>query len=79
MRKTMSLRTASILAGAACCLMAATDGAAAMGTFDLKDFGAVCDGAHDDTKAIQAWLNKLGEIGTSVAINHNGIWSINNN
>ncbi len=57
----MSLRTASILAGAACCLMAATDGAAAMGTFDLKDFGAVCDGAHDDTKAIQAWLNKLGE------------------
>ena len=28
-------------------------------TFDLKEFGAVCDGVHDDTKAIQAWLDKL--------------------
>ena len=31
------------------------------GTFDLKDFGALCDGRHDDTKAIQAWLGRLGE------------------
>jgi len=28
-------------------------------TFDLKEFGAVCDGVHDDTKPIQAWLDKL--------------------
>ena len=34
--------------------------ASAAGDFDLKQFGAVCDGSHDDTKAIQAWLNKLG-------------------
>ncbi len=32
-----------------------------VGTFDLTEFGAVCDGRHDDTKAIQAWLDKLAE------------------
>ena len=30
-----------------------------LGTFDLTDFGAVCDGRHDDTRAIQTWLSKL--------------------
>ncbi len=32
-----------------------------MGTFDLKEFGAVCDGRRDDTRAIQSWLNRLAE------------------
>ena len=38
-----------------------TSGMNWIGTFDLKDFGAVCDGRQDDTKAIRAWLNKLAE------------------
>ncbi len=31
-----------------------------MGNFDLKDFGAACDGVRDDSKSIQEWLNKAG-------------------
>ena len=30
-------------------------------TFDLNDFGALCDGRSDDTRAIQSWLDRLGE------------------
>jgi hypothetical protein len=33
--------------------------AEAQRTFNLMNFGAACDGSHDDTVAIQAWLNKL--------------------
>ena len=31
-----------------------------MGNFDLRDFGAACDGVRDDTKSIQEWLIKAG-------------------
>jgi hypothetical protein len=62
-KKICAASVAGSLLASGCAIAAADQKSEAnrTGTFDLKDFGAACDGRHDDTKAIQAWLNRLEE------------------
>ena len=62
-KRLCAASAASILLAGLCVSAAAeqTSETNRMGTFDLKEFGAVCDSRHDDTKALQAWLNRLTE------------------
>lgn len=63
MKKRLCVATAASILAGLCASVEAEQASAAnrMGTFDLKDFGAACDGRRDDTRAIQAWLDKLAE------------------
>jgi len=62
-KRLCAASAASILLPVLCALAVAdqTTKSNRRSTFDLTDFGAACDGRRDDTKAIQAWLDKLAE------------------
>jgi hypothetical protein len=64
MKKTIcAASVAASLLTSVCASLAADQASEAnrMRTLDLRGFGAACDGRHDDTKAIQAWLDKLSQ------------------
>jgi polygalacturonase len=54
----MKMRICAALVAAGS-LLASICACSAGETLDLKKFGAACNGSHDDTAAIQAWLNNL--------------------